>query len=271
MRDILSRPPELPKELRQQDRRDLDACVFELIGVTDPKQREQLLNALYQETTNYYRYQRTQDIQAMENRSGKKAHRTRATDLAGSIWHSLQADQTGPTITEWIKALALPVETVQIPEGKPHPLGASDMFHPAAVIFKGDKDTHQVDYADPEQAALAAELAAVGVRGSVEIPKSPADSKRCLKDLHARFAAAHDRFSEAAAQRTGQPFPPGKDRHPPHALVCPWPQPLTPYRPARITSPVPHRKSFPGCTSEREKPPPGRPISCFVSPPAPAA
>lgn len=203
MREILKSSPELPKELRHQDRRDLDDCVFELIGVTDPKQREQLLNALYQETTNYYRYQRTQDIQAMENRSGAKPHRLGPQDLAESIWHALPPDQTSPPITEWIKALALPTETVQIPEGKPHALGASDMFHPNTVIFKGDKDTNQVDYANPDQATLAADLAAFGVRGTVEIPKSPSDCKRCLNDLRAHLAAAHDRFTEAAAKRTG--------------------------------------------------------------------
>lgn len=203
MREILSQPPELPRELRQPDRRDLDDCVLELIGVTDRKQRQQLLEELYLETTKYYRYQRTQDIQAMANRSGKQTRRLGPHDLAESVWHSLSAGETGPPIPEWIKVLGGATETVEIPEGKPHALGASDMFNPTGVTFKGDKDTHQATYASLEQAALVAELAAIGVRGGVEIPKSPSDCTRCLKELRARLSTAQKRFGEMAAVRTG--------------------------------------------------------------------
>jgi hypothetical protein len=104
MREILRKPLELPRELCQEDRRELDDCVFELIGVTDKRQRQKLLDELYLETTKYYRYQRTQDIQAMENRSGKKGRRLGAQDLADSIWHSLSDAEKGPAVAEWIKS-----------------------------------------------------------------------------------------------------------------------------------------------------------------------
>ena len=46
------------------------------------------------------------------------------------------------------------------------------MFDPNGVVFKGNKEAHHVRYASPEQAALVAALAEVGIRGHIEVPKS---------------------------------------------------------------------------------------------------
>lgn len=203
MREILCRPPELPRELRQDDRRGLDSCVLELIGVTNKNEREKLLDELYVETTKYYRYQRTQDIQAMENRSGGNARRLEPQHLAESIWLSLSEAQKGPPVTEWMESAFHGTEIVEIPEGKPHALGASDMFDPSTVIFRGDKDTHRNSYASPEQAELVSGLARMGVRGRIAVPRAPSDCCVCLKQLDARVSTAQERFAEMAALRTG--------------------------------------------------------------------
>jgi hypothetical protein len=94
-------------------------------------------------------------------------------------------------------------ETVDIPKGKPEALGAGDMFNPSGVVFKGNKDNHQATYASPEQAALVAQLAEVGMSGRVDVPTSSSDCDRCLKQLQARLASAQERFAEVAALRTG--------------------------------------------------------------------
>jgi len=48
-------PIKLPAELRMNDRRGLDLAVFELIGVTDSKERERLCDQLYFETAKHFR------------------------------------------------------------------------------------------------------------------------------------------------------------------------------------------------------------------------
>jgi hypothetical protein len=101
-----------------------------------------MVEELYRVTTEYYRYQRTQDIQAMENRAGNKVRRFDAQDLAGSIWQSLSEGEQGPAVAEWIKLSYPKRETVEIPEGRPEVLGASDMFDPSGVVFKGNKEAH---------------------------------------------------------------------------------------------------------------------------------
>lgn len=158
---------------------------------------------MYLETTKYYRYQRTQDIQAMENRSGGNNNRFGAQDLAESIWHSLPEAEKGASVPEWIKSTFRNTGVVEIPEGKPEALGASDMFNPTTVIFRGDKDTHQISYASPEQAELVSKVARMGVRGLIAVPKSPSDCHECLKQLDARLSIAQERFAEMAALRTG--------------------------------------------------------------------
>ena len=203
MREILATPPQLPNELQQPDRRGLDDCVLELIGVTDTKKREKLLDELYLETTKYYRYQRTQDIQAMEDRAGNNGRRLGAQDLAESIWHSLTDEERGPAISEWIKSIFHSTEPVEIPEGTPHAYGASDMFHPNAVAFKAGKDACQLDYASPEQAALVAQLARLGIHGQVSVPRTSGDCTNCLVQLKSRLAKAQVFFSELAGSRTG--------------------------------------------------------------------
>ena len=101
MREILLKEPELPTELRQEDRRELDDCVSSNSSASPiSRQRKKMVDELYRVTTEYYRYQRTQDIQAMENRAGNNARRFDAQDLAASIWPSLPEDEQGPPVTE---------------------------------------------------------------------------------------------------------------------------------------------------------------------------
>src|SRR5208283_5384689 len=142
MREILLNEAKLPAELCQEDRRELDDCVFELIGVTNKQERKKMVDELYRVTTEYYRYQRTQDIQAMENRAGGNGRRFEAQDLAESIWLSLSETEQGLGVTEWIKSAFSEREPVKIPEGKPEALGAGDMFDPHGVVFKGNQEMH---------------------------------------------------------------------------------------------------------------------------------
>jgi len=203
LRKILRKPLPLPQELQQPDRRALDDCVLELIGVTQPKEREKLLEELYFETTKYYRYQRTQDIQAMEDRAGNHGRRLGAQDLAESIWHSLSEDERGPAVPGWIKSAFADTKPIEIPEGTPQALGVGDMFHPNAVIFKFGKDSRQLDYANPEQAALVAEISRLGIRGRLRVPEASVDCRECLGRLRDRFAEAKELFGRLAASRTG--------------------------------------------------------------------
>jgi hypothetical protein len=123
--------------------------------------------------------------------------------LAESIWHSLTDAERGVNIPEWIASVFKQVRPVEIPDGTPHALGASDMFHPDAVIFKWGKETRQVEYTSPEQGALVAEIARLGIYGEIRVPESADDCRRCLAQLQNRLAQASELFGRLAASRTG--------------------------------------------------------------------
>jgi hypothetical protein len=203
MREILRQPPQLPHELMQPDRRELDDAVLELIGVGDRNQRAKLLDELYLETTKYYRYQRTQDIQAMVDRAGNHARRLGAQDLAESIWHLLSEAERGPSVPQWIASVFRDANPVEIPEGTPDALGAGDLFQPNGVIFRSGKEARELGYASPEQAALATELAGLGIRGQIPMPQTAPECHNCLVQLEARLARAKELFGRLAASRTG--------------------------------------------------------------------
>jgi hypothetical protein len=203
MREILLKEPELPTELCQEDRRELDDCVFELIGVANKQQRKKMVDELYRVTTEYYRYQRTQDIQAMENRAGNHRRRFDAQDLAASIWQLLPQAEQGLPVPRWIESAYAQTEAVTVPEGSAAALGAGDMFDPNGVVFKGNKETHHISYANAEQAALVAALAGIGIRGCIHVPKSSMDCARCLGELRVRIKRAEEHFTGIAASRTG--------------------------------------------------------------------
>ena len=106
-------------------------------------------------------------------------------------------------MAKWIKSVYTKNEEVKIPEGKPAAHGATDMFDPSGVVFKGNKETHHVTYANSEQAALVAALAEIGIRGNIDVPKSSVDCALCLEELRMRIKRAEEHFSELAASRTG--------------------------------------------------------------------
>jgi hypothetical protein len=174
-----------------------------MIGVEDRQRRKQLIEELYAETTKYYRYQRTQDIQAMEDRAGKNAHRFGPHDLAGNIWHSIPDAEKAQPVSDWLMSFSHSREAVDIPEGEPAPLGPADMFNPKAVIFRSGRDHREVNYSSTQQAALVAEVARLGINGRLEVPRAAVDCDKCLEQLAKRVAAADERFTDLAASRTG--------------------------------------------------------------------
>jgi hypothetical protein len=74
---------------------------------------------------------------------------------------------------------------------------------PTAVFFQSGKESHQVNYANLEQAELVAELANREIRGQVEVPKAAPCCRHLLEQLRARLSSAEDRFSHLAGSRTG--------------------------------------------------------------------
>jgi hypothetical protein len=204
MRELLTRPPELPQELQQPDRITLDDAVLELLGIENERERKSLREELYNVTVQYYRYQRTQDIQAMENRAAAGGgRRFTAQDLAAGIWDSLSEAEKSPPIEAWLKTLPDAVDICDIPDGKAKAHGADHLFDPTAVVFASGKDRKEVAYHNVEQAELVAILANLEIRGKVKLPHDPKNCAHWIEQLQKRLHSAHSTFENIAASRTG--------------------------------------------------------------------
>jgi hypothetical protein len=68
VREAAKLPLGLPLELQQEDRRNLDDAVFELLGVENPVRRKDLIDRLYREVASHFRSIRIVEVQKMEQR-----------------------------------------------------------------------------------------------------------------------------------------------------------------------------------------------------------
>ena len=202
VKQLAHRPVGLSDELYQPDRRALDDGVLEMIGMADPKDRTRLLDELYLETARHYRQVRIIEVQKQVQRAGGQRRLT-ADDIAASIWDSLGDDEKEPPLADWLKTLKAKSQEVNIPDGKAKALGKGHMFSPAGVDFAQGKTVHHETYANPEQAALAAMLANLEIRGQVELPADEAACAEWHRAIEKRLADARSCFDALAGSRTG--------------------------------------------------------------------
>lgn len=139
----------------------------------------------------------------MEDRAGGKQRKLTAEDIAGSIWNSLDPEEQGPKLLDWLKERKAAPQTVNIPEGKARALGNSHMFSATGVDFAQGKSIQHETYSGPEQAALVAALANLEIRGQVEVPSEERTCRQWRKDIAARLSAARARCKDLARTRAG--------------------------------------------------------------------
>jgi hypothetical protein len=200
-RRIAAGPVVLSNELQQADRRDLDDAVFELLGVSDPTERDQLIARLYEATARHFREIRVVEIEKMQQRAKSNNGRFSVNDLAADIWDAAELEDATP-LSEWVGQRNKSDSLVIIPEDQPALLSPSPMFDPNTVYFGKGRNIH-VDCQSRGQAELVQRLASLGISGEVKLP---ADLDACFKLLdrvNVRLDKARTRFMELAESRTG--------------------------------------------------------------------
>jgi hypothetical protein len=200
-RRIAAGPLVLSDELRQPDRRALDDAVFQLLGVSDPKERDTLIGRLYEATARHFRDIRVVEIEKMEQRAKSDSKRFSVHDLAADIWDAAELEDATP-LAEWIGQRPESDTLASIPEERPAILSPSPMFDPNTVYFGKDRRV-LVDCPSRGQAELVARLANLGVSGEVKIPARLDPCFKLLARADERLVKARARFKELAESRTG--------------------------------------------------------------------
>jgi hypothetical protein len=199
-RKLAAGPLVLPNELRQADRHDLDDAVFELLGVSDPQERETLIARLYEATARHFRDIRVVEIEKMEQRSKSGGGRFSIQDLAADIWDGAELEDAMP-LAEWIGQQSESDSAVVIPDERPAVV-SKPLFDPNKVHFGKEQKTY-VDSPSPAQALLVVRLANLGVAGDVRLPAGQEPCSALLARLEERLAKALSRFKELAETRSG--------------------------------------------------------------------
>ena len=200
-RRIAAGPLVLSDELRQPDRRALDDAVLELLGVSDPKERDTLIGRLYEATARHFRDIRVVEIEKMEQRAKSDSKRFSVHDLAADIWDAADLEDATP-LAEWIGQRPESDTLASIPEERPAILSPSPMFDPNTVYFGKDRRV-LVNCPSRGQAELVARLANLGISGEVKIPARLDPCFKLLARADERFEKARARFKELAENRTG--------------------------------------------------------------------
>jgi len=125
-----------------------------------------------------------------------------AEHIALCVWICLRGDDKGPPLADWLKTLKGRRQAVNIPDGKAKALGRGHIFDPAGVDFAKGKTVRHETYANPEQAALAAMLANLKIRGQIDLPADEATCAEWQKAIENRISEARSGFEDLAVYRS---------------------------------------------------------------------
>jgi hypothetical protein len=201
-RKLATRPIELPEELRQPDRRELDEAVFELLGVTNATARRDYVNRLYREVAGFFRQIRLVEIQKQEQRTKTKARRFSAEELAADIWDGLAPDERKP-LSEWLAEQPGEKREVAVVAGPAELAEPTALLDTNTVYFGRRKQRTHKGYPDRATAEFVAELSNAGFHGRAALPVGEHACHRALEAFRSRTEKLDARFEELAASRTG--------------------------------------------------------------------
>ena len=200
-RNLAAGPLVLPEELQQPDRRELDDAVFEMLGVSDSGERSELIDCLYEATSQHFRDIRVVEIEKMKQRAKSVGTRLNIHDLAADIWDALELADS-PSVVQWLTESPQAEVWVVLPEERPAVLFDTPLF-PDHTVYFGRSRRERVHCGSRSQAQLVLHLAELGVSGRLKIPGDTESTKDLLGQLKARVAEAKTVFSELVGSRTG--------------------------------------------------------------------
>ncbi|MBZ5672075.1 MAG: N-6 DNA methylase [Acidobacteriia bacterium] len=202
VREAAKLPLGLPAELQQEDRRQLDDAVFELLGVQDPRRRRKLIDQLYREVALHFRSIRIVEVQKMEQRRhGGGKDNVSQMELALDAWDHLEPDLQKP-LSSWLDEQTGKAKTVELPEGEVRLPRAENWFEATTVYF-GKKPAVSHVCASRAEAELLAAIAHEGLRGPVSVPTTEQGCHTLYQSLESRLSIARAKFEELAQERAG--------------------------------------------------------------------
>lgn len=201
VREAAKLPLGLPLELQQEDRRELDDAVFEMLGVEDADRRQQLIDQLYREVALHHRSIRIVEVQKMEQRRHGSTGRVSAGNLALNAWNELEPEWQKP-LAEWLGEQLSVGKLVRIPEGEVRLPEATNFFE-ANTIYFGKKPAVSLVCDSRAEAELVSAIARAGLRRRIAIPNTEASCLVLARQLETRLEQGFEKLEELAQQYAG--------------------------------------------------------------------
>lgn len=192
-------------ELDMTDRRELDEAVLEMLGVTFPQKRQEMIDELYAHLREFFEATRQKEEKAILNKNTSRRRGTaRPGDIAAEIHNAIAENEPALLLqyeADFLDKLK-PYDTYDLPvEGvaQMH----SDMVMSNGVKFiKGNKTIAHVETSTLPHSELIAILANGGQRGLVRIPRDNEECIRVLEKYRTFIEERDGRIRELIQERT---------------------------------------------------------------------
>lgn len=184
-------------DLAMKDRQELDDAVLEMLGVSDPAEREALRAELYSEVTKLLRTIRAAEKRMQKHRSAT-ARKGKATphSIAAEIWEA-EIEEKPQVKTPLDFIFTEDVYEQELPEGKATVV--NDLFTNCSLRIGG----RLISFDHLQQAAFAQAVSKAGVHGLVSIPMDPEVCEQAVKIYEEYESQITARFEELASAYTG--------------------------------------------------------------------
>jgi hypothetical protein len=197
----------LHEELSQYERQELDDAVLALLGVTNPDERRDYRDRLYDEVRRQYIEARELEVQATQNRL-RAARRGRVTpaSIADELWSSIDAaslrrfpDDFVPSGIE-CTSFTLPAGVVEV--GTRHALIPEPGLLVAGTIRVGGRNGVVLPVPSVHHGEYLRILAEHGINGDVELPEAVILCQNAVSAYRQYHAQLAQRFADMAATRS---------------------------------------------------------------------
>lgn len=186
-------------ELALPDRQQLDDAIFELLGITDAKERAALRHQLYEEITKLYRHIRVAERKMQRYRSETaRGGQVSAQSIATEIWESIETPFNYRTPIDFIPK-GTRTEEFDLPAGRARII-KGNWFEPDRVQVNGKL----LELNDPVRCQFVKELNDIGITGSIRVPVQPAICQLALSKYHTYVEQTTDEFTRLAAAHTAE-------------------------------------------------------------------
>lgn len=197
----------LPEEFDQEDRRELDDAVLELLGFEDAEERMGLRGRIYVALREQYQATRDRELVAQRDRSRGRRRGQTPNEIADEIWGDLSPDlgllefprdfvrRRRPSRSIDLPAGAVEVGIAMLETGRQMRVGTIRVGGPTGQI---------IEVGSVEAGRFLAVASECGHYGPIEVPDDAACDE-AVRDFEGYRDELSGRFQHAAAERTRDP------------------------------------------------------------------